>query len=203
MQPRIAIIPLTAICTLFLCLIAYGQTIPLEYNTDRLGSDYSNFDVVNDPNSCAQACKDDPNCKAFTFVKPGYQGTSARCWLKSAVPQKTQADCCVSGVKSSDQMDLTGVWGCNDGAIYYIRQIGNKIWWYGETNRNSPNWANVFYGTMSGNRPGDVITGNWADVPKGKTSHSGTLRIMIETDNKLATMQQTGGFSGTSWTRPI
>ena len=100
-------------------------------------------------------------------------------------------------------MDLTGKWGCNDGAIYYIRQIGNKIWWYGETNPNSPNWSNVFYGTMSGTNPGDTINGNWADVPKGGTSNSGTLKLMIETNNKIAAMSQTGGFSGTSWTRPI
>jgi len=76
--------------------------------------------------------------------------------------------------------------GCNDFAIYYIRQVGNKVWWYGETNPYNPNWSNAFYGTIGSSSPGDVINGDWADVPKGKTSYSGTLRLMIETK------QQTG-----------
>ena len=100
--------------------------------------------------------------------------------------------------------DLTGVWGCDDGGHYYIRQIGNTIWWYGENDANSPSFSNVFYGTIMEYSPSYVITGNWADVPKGKyASSSGTLRLMVETNNKLATMQQTGNFGGTSWVRPI
>jgi hypothetical protein len=109
------------------------------------------------------------------------------------------------GIGQQPTDDLTGLWGCNDGGYYYIRQIGNVVWWYGvdSRNRNSPSFANVFYGTITRSSPGDIITGKWADVPEGRTSSSGTLKLMIETNNKLAAMQQTGGFGGTSWTRPI
>lgn len=187
----------------------YGSTssIPLEYDTDRLGSDYKNFAMgVNDPSACAQACFEDPTCKAFTFVKPNSgQGPDPRCWLKNAVPPRKQASCCVSGVKpgsgGQQAADLTGVWGCTDGGKYYIRQIGDKVWWYGENNPNSPSFANVFYGTIVPVSAGEDIQGNWADVPKGQTSSSGTLQIRIETDNYLSVIQQTGGFGGLSWTR--
>jgi hypothetical protein len=28
--------------------------------------------------------------------------------------------------------DLTGIWQNNDGGTYYIRQLGDVIWWFGE-----------------------------------------------------------------------
>ncbi len=103
-----------------------------------------------------------------------------------------------------NQVDLTGIWGCDDGGHYYIRQLGNAVWWYGENDPNSPSFSNVFYGTISDYSPTSIITGNWADVPKGKyASSSGTLTLAIETNNKLHVTQQTGSFGGTSWVRPI
>ena len=75
-------------------------TIGLEYGIDRKGMDYTSFDLPNaDPELCMQACLDDANCVAFTYVKPGEQGESARCWLKSGVPEPIVDDCCISGVK--------------------------------------------------------------------------------------------------------
>jgi hypothetical protein len=199
-KTRKAIISVTAIFILFSCLIALADPIPLEYNTDRTGSDYASFNLGSaDPNQCAQTCAGDPDCKAFTYVKPGYQGASARCWLKNAVPPQTQAGCCISGVKSAYQppTDLTGVWNCDDGGKYYIRQLGNKIWWYGESNPNSPGWSNVMYGTINGN----TINGNWADVPKGGSLNNGIMKLMIESNNKMSATQKTGGFGGSVWTR--
>ena len=71
-------------------------------NTDRPGSDYKNFDLNSpDPSLCQQACAGDPNCKAFTFVKPGIQGPNARCWLKNTVPAPVSNTCCTSGVKNT------------------------------------------------------------------------------------------------------
>jgi hypothetical protein len=72
----------------------------MENDVDRPGNDYRSFDLSSpDPTLCKQACDDDPNCKAFTYVKPGFQGTSARCWLKNAVPSAVPSSCCISGVK--------------------------------------------------------------------------------------------------------
>jgi hypothetical protein len=76
----------------------------MEYDTDRPGMDYKNFDLPSpDPNLCINACTGDPQCKAFTYVKPGIQGPEARCWLKSGVPASVNSPCCVSGVKASKE----------------------------------------------------------------------------------------------------
>lgn len=76
---------------------------PLEDNTDRPGMDIRSFDMANPlPDQCAQACYDDPQCKAFTYVKPGFQGPSARCYLKNGIPDPLPRECCMSGVKGEE-----------------------------------------------------------------------------------------------------
>lgn len=72
----------------------------LEFDQDRLGLDYTSFNLpAADPKLCQEACAKDPRCKSFTYVKPGYQGPAARCWLKHAVPEIRPNPCCISGVK--------------------------------------------------------------------------------------------------------
>ncbi len=73
----------------------------VEPDTDRPGSDYRSFDLSGGPEQCQEVCADDPNCRAYTYVRPGIQGRLARCWLKSGVPALVPNDCCVSGVKPS------------------------------------------------------------------------------------------------------
>jgi|GEM_PF-3078332 hypothetical protein len=74
---------------------------PMEWDTDRMGQDYSNFDLPKaNPALCRDACARDPKCKAWTYVKPNtIQGAKPRCWLKYAVPRPRHSTCCVSGVK--------------------------------------------------------------------------------------------------------
>ena len=73
----------------------------MELDTDRVGSDYSDFDLnAADPSICRDACIKDSQCKAWTYVKPNtIQGPNPRCWLKNNVPNPTKSGCCVSGVK--------------------------------------------------------------------------------------------------------
>jgi hypothetical protein len=79
------------------------DSVELEINIDRLGMDYSNFDLSKaDPELCWQACLEDSRCVAFTYVKPGIQASNARCWLKYDVPDPVTDDCCISGVKPSE-----------------------------------------------------------------------------------------------------
>ncbi len=71
----------------------------MEFDTDRPGMDYKSYDLLSpDPNLCERACKEDPNCRAWTYVKPGVQGPKARCWLKSGVPQAVKNTSCISGI---------------------------------------------------------------------------------------------------------
>jgi hypothetical protein len=197
-------------------LIPVGQIQIMENNTDRPGSDYRDFDLATpDPNLCFLACNSESQCKAFTYVRPGYQGSNAHCWLKNNIPNPVAADCCISGVKEltrdtnatpsvdyigggmTGPTNLTGVWNCDDGGIYYIRQLGNKIWWYGETDPNTPEWSNVMYGTVNDR----TINGNWADVPKGTVFQNGEITVNIESNNRLSVIQKTGGFEGSVWSR--
>ena len=75
----------------------------MEWNTDRLGLDYQGFDLTNDdPKLCQAACENDPQCKAWSYVRPNtLQGPKPRCWLKHAIPPPERNPCCVSGTRLS------------------------------------------------------------------------------------------------------
>lgn len=70
----------------------------VELNRDRPGRDYKNFSLQ-PPNytACRQACRREYRCRAWTYVKPGYQGPLARCWLKTSIPRQVYNPCCTSG----------------------------------------------------------------------------------------------------------
>ena len=76
------------------------EQVSWEPDTNRPGSDYRNYRMDRDqPGRCAESCEGDPRCRAFTYVTPGVQGATARCWLKDSVPQAVSRSCCVSGHK--------------------------------------------------------------------------------------------------------
>ncbi|TPN85904.1 M12 family metallopeptidase [Aquimarina algicola] len=95
--------------------------------------------------------------------------------------------------------NLTARWIANDGGRYYIRQIGNRVVWFGERNFASgrPGWANVAYGSRFGN----TLWLDWVDVPKGNANSNGILRINVDHANRLTRVHATGGFGGSVWTR--
>src|SRR5262249_30964821 len=70
----------------------------MELSTDRPGSDIRSFNSP-DPDSCESACRDEPPCQAYTWVRAGIQGPSAKCWLKNTEPATVSNTCCVSGVR--------------------------------------------------------------------------------------------------------
>ncbi len=85
-----------------------------------------------------------------------------------------------------DRNTLTGLWYGDDGGRYYIRQIGNKVVWFGEnrttTGRTKSGFANVAVGTRSGNR----LPMTFVDVPKGIHTGKGNFVLTID-DNKVMT----------------
>jgi hypothetical protein len=99
---------------------------------------------------------------------------------------------------TASAIDLTGIWEGNDGGTYYLRQLGDELYWFGELSPTSPAWSNVFYGRVQFNQ----VIGEWSDVPKGRANSSGKLLLKIRSKgNELAAEQKTGGFSGSVWTR--
>jgi hypothetical protein len=94
--------------------------------------------------------------------------------------------------------DLSGEWTCDDGGRYYLRQVGNTLYWYGERSATNPSWSNVYHGRVQGDR----VRGSWADVPKGGANSRGELQLQIrENDNVLVATHKTGGFGGSRWVR--
>lgn len=73
---------------------------PLEFSIDRFGGDYRNFDVPVETGAaaCTAACEAENRCRAWTFVRPGYIGPNARCYLKEKLTSPRTKPCCISGV---------------------------------------------------------------------------------------------------------
>jgi hypothetical protein len=101
----------------------------------------------------------------------------------------------IAELTATPASNLSGVYKCNDGGTYYVRQNGNNLWWYGESG-DGVGWANVFKGTIRG----DEIRGSWVDVPKAN-SKGGGIMILRASGGKLISTHRTGGFSGSEWTR--
>ncbi len=111
-----------------------------EIDTDRPGADYKAIPL--DASFCESECKKDPQCKAWTFVKPGTtQGPDAHCWLKKSLPAPVKDTCCISGYKSglppvSTSGDLAAVDWCyvvnvNETEIKFlpiVRNVGPTAW---------------------------------------------------------------------------
>jgi hypothetical protein len=96
--------------------------------------------------------------------------------------------------------DMNGIWKANDGGTYHVRQIGNEVWWVGMSGDGGKGWTNVYKGTRNGN----VVTGNWADVPKGRARSGGVMNLAIQGSTGVASFSRTqvsGGFGGSRWSQ--
>ena len=72
----------------------------LELSIDRTGGDYRNMPVAAEPDgqACRAACEADNRCRAWTYVRPGYNNSTPHCYLKERVTPPRRKPCCVSGV---------------------------------------------------------------------------------------------------------
>jgi hypothetical protein len=96
---------------------------------------------------------------------------------------------------------MNGVWKANDGGTYYVRQIGNDVWWLGMSGDGGRSWTNVYKGV----RNGDTVTGTWADVPHGGVRSSGILNLHVAGTTGVlgfSRLQVSGGFGGSRWFQP-
>jgi len=72
----------------------------LEFSIDRFGGDYRWFETPPDARgkACAEACQSEQRCRAWTYRRPGYGASSARCFLKDSIKPPRHRPCCISGV---------------------------------------------------------------------------------------------------------
>lgn len=73
---------------------------PIENSMDRIGGDYRRFEITSNPDVeiCKKACEDENRCRAWTYLRPGYYGPAARCYLKERITTPRRTPCCMSGV---------------------------------------------------------------------------------------------------------
>jgi hypothetical protein len=130
-----------------------------------------------------------PGKNYANVVQHEWHGGDNQRWRIEAVTGAT-------GGNSGDpgRVDLTGLWSDDNGSSYWVRQVGNKLYWRME---NLPEVANVFAGTISG----ASISGEWADIPGGRLQNSGTLQLRIVSNNRLEKVSSSFHYGGSIWTR--
>ena len=92
--------------------------------------------------------------------------------------------------------ELTGVWQGSEGGVYYIRHVGDCVWWFGTDVRDiEPGLTGQFgfANVASGRIDGDRIEVEWADLPLGDTLGGGGLSLVYDEDNdRLVVTEQRG-----------
>lgn len=99
---------------------------------------------------------------------------------------------------STQNINLTGIWKANDGGTYYIRNIGNDIWWLGiSSNDSGKTFSNVLRGQILENN--NTIVADWADIPLGNNMYYGNLILNIDSNNTLNKISESSyGNNGSS-----
>ncbi len=108
----------------------------------------------------------------------------------------------------TDVGELTGAWRGSEGGVYYIRQVGDCVWWFGTEiddiepgQTGQPGFANAASGRMVGTR----IDLEWADLPMGSVLGGGGLTFTYDEERgELVMTEQRGDwipFGGSTLTR--
>jgi hypothetical protein len=103
-------------------------------------------------------------------------------------------------VPGATNVNMTGAWGADDIGTYYMHQIGNTLWWLGLSRDQGRTFANVFHGTVAG----EVIRGDWIDVPMGQTAILGNGGLTLSggtLSTELLKISQSGIFGALTWTK--
>lgn len=122
--------------------------------------------------------------------------------IKDTIPQAVKDTLAKRGINFYPGFDwcsiipnLSGYYTANDGGHYYVRHIGNTIYWFGE--HPSGIWANVFKGTISGK----TITGVFRDVPKGSIQGLGNLTLTVKCFGTGFIKTSGNNFGGSNWSK--
>jgi hypothetical protein len=129
----------------------------------------------------------------------------------NADPSPTTTDLSAIACATADPEDvgeLTGAWLGSEGGVYYIRQVGDCVWWFGteiETIEpgltGQPGFANVASGRVDGTR----IDVEYADLPVGNVLGGGGLTFLYDDENGTLVLTEQRGdwqpFGGSVLTR--
>jgi len=137
----------------------------------------------------------------LTRIEPGGSpgATSGSPSSLHASPSSDTPDLSAIGCASEDPFgsgELTGAWSGTDGGVYYFRQVGECVWWFGTELREiepgvtgQPGFANVASGRINGSE----IELHWVDVPMGNDQSGGGLTLTFDSQQKgLVITEQQG-----------
>jgi hypothetical protein len=111
-----------------------------------------------------------------------------------------------AGFLRSASGNLTGTWRGDDRGNYYINhvQATGEVVWYAEFDDAHPvdpsttpatpanGWANVFWGSKAGS----IISGRFADVPRGLANGAGPLELHVENNSLITITAPRGNYGG-------
>jgi len=145
---------------------------------------------------------------SLLFAVPDVQGRTTQ-----TIPRVPCSETAVPKL-NGHAVSLYGTWSGNDGGTYWIRQIGNCIWWTGfsgpvDTPTMGKSFSNVLFGSITASSTTiATVTGYWADVPRGGTRGTGLLVLIVRPDSLghvtffVKSSKSTGSpFGGTAWKR--
>lgn len=98
-----------------------------------------------------------------------------------------------AGVRAQN-VDLTGIWRDDVGREYRVRQVDSRIYWSMD---RRPESMGVFQGRIEGN----MVRGDWADLPGGQSLGNGRLVLRVESSARLVKTDDSGGYPGRVWTK--
>lgn len=117
----------------------------------------------------------------------------------SASPISTAPDLSAIACATADPSgvgELTGAWSGSRGGVYYVRQVGDCVWWFGTEIEDiepgvtgQPGFANV----ASGRVMGLYVVVEWADVPLGDIANGGGLTFFYDNVNGTLTLIEQRG----------
>jgi hypothetical protein len=117
----------------FLLLLSPPLTKPVaafEDGYNRPGGEFiGKRSGVANAQQCYQMCLRNPNCVAFTWVKPNIQGPTGMCWLKGSLSKKVRNNCCVSGVVRSVKQDCCKWYQKGTTYTCYCQDSRTKKWY--------------------------------------------------------------------------
>ena len=89
-----------------------------------------------------------------------------------------------SSAQVTQNINLTGIWKANNEWTYYIRNIGNDVWWLGiSSNDDGKIFSNILKGQIHTNNK--TITADWSDIPRGTNGYYGKLALSIDSNTML------------------
>jgi hypothetical protein len=110
----------------------------------------------------------------------------------SASPDLSAIACATSD--PTDVGDLTGAWEGDDGGVYYIRQVGDCVWWFGtDVTEMNPAGQRGFANVASGRIEGTRIDVEYVDLPLGNVLGGGGLTLVYDEETGELTIAEQRG----------